>query len=100
MNPALVVAAIDCTLVAWRRKSRKLGCDTANVGRPRSTLLSQMRTRPSGFAKGSGRSITVLTTLKMAALAPTPRASVIAATNVNPGLFRSERAAYRDVLQP
>ena len=48
-----------------------------------------------GFANGSGRSITVLTTLKIAALAPTPSASVMAATNVNPGLFRSDRAAYR-----
>ena len=48
-----------------------------------------------GFAKGSGRSITVLTTLKIAALAPTPSARVMAATTVNPGLFRSDRAAYR-----
>src|SRR6187431_306954 len=64
-----------------------------------------MRTKPSGSAKGSGRSITVLTTLKIAALAPTPRARVIAATNVNPGLFRSDRAAYRtscshDIIHP
>ena len=64
-----------------------------NVGQPRSTLLSQIRTSWSGSANGSGLSITALTTLKMAVLAPTPSASVRAATAVNPGLLRSARAA-------
>ena len=46
-----------------------------------------------GFEKGSGRSITALTTLKIAVLAPTPSASVTAATAVKPGLFRRDLAA-------
>jgi hypothetical protein len=52
----------------------------------------QILTSWPGFENGSGRSITALTTLKIAVLAPTPRASVIAATSVNPGLLRSDRA--------
>jgi hypothetical protein len=95
VNPALFVAASDSNARDCDRQSRKLGCDTANVGQPRSTLLSQTRTRRSGSVNGSGRSITALTTLKMAVVAPTPSASVRAAMAVKPGLFRRARAAYR-----
>jgi hypothetical protein len=49
--------------------------------------------RELGFEDGNDRSITALTTLNIAVVAPTPRASVTAATSVNPGLFRSDRAA-------
>jgi hypothetical protein len=42
---------------------------------------------------GSGRSSTPCTTLKIAVLAPMPRASVISATAVNPGVRASRRAA-------
>ena len=89
----LSMAAIAWKLFACARQSRKLGCEVANVGQPRSTLLSQILTSWPGFDNGNGRSITALTTLKIAVLAPTPRASVIAATSVNPGLLRSDRAA-------
>ena len=58
-------------------------------------LLSQMRIKLSGLSNGSGRSMTVLTTLKIAALAPTPSASVMAATSVNLGLFLSARRTAR-----
>ena len=95
VKPALFIAASDSKLPACARQSRKFGCEVANVGQPRSTLLSQMRTSRSGSAKGSGRNITALTTLKIAVLAPTPSASVTAATRVKPGLFRSARPAYR-----
>ena len=44
---------------------------------------------------GSGRRITAFTMLKIAVLAPMPKASVNTATVVNPGFFRSMRAANR-----
>src|SRR4030095_4169588 len=95
VNPALVVAASDSNARDCERQSRKLGCDAANVDQPRSTLLSQTRTRRSGSVNGSGRSITALTTLKMAVVAPTPNASVRAPMAVKPGLLLSAPAAYR-----
>ena len=39
--------------------------------------------------------MTALTKLKIAVLAPMPRASVITTTAANPGFLRSIRAAYR-----
>src|ERR1700691_4978762 len=45
------------------------------------------------FLKGSGRSRTALTTLKIAVLAPMPRARVRMATRVKPGDFASMRMA-------
>ena len=50
-------------------------------------------TTRSGSAKGSGSSSTPLTTLKIDVLAPIPSAIVKMATNVKPGLRRSERTA-------
>src|SRR5882762_2519758 len=49
----------------------------------------------SGSGKGNGRSSTPYTTVKIAVLAPMPRASVKTATAVNPGFFASIRKAYR-----
>src|SRR6266566_1166707 len=49
----------------------------------------------SGSGKGNGRSSTPYTTVKIAVLAPIPRASVRTATAVNPGFFASIRKAYR-----
>ncbi len=46
-----------------------------------------------GCAVGSGRSSTPLTTLRIAELAPMPRASAATAARVNPGLRVSARAA-------
>ena len=48
-------------------------------------------TRRSGSGYGSGRSMTALTTLKMAALAPMPSASVRSAAVVNAGVRTSVR---------
>src|SRR3989442_11352396 len=53
----------------------------------------------SGSGKGSGRSSTPYTTVKIAVLAPMPSARVNTATDVNPGLFASIRAAYRRSCQ-
>jgi hypothetical protein len=50
-----------------------------------------MKTIRSAFGKGSGRRSTVLTTLKMAVVAPIPKASASTVTSVNPGLFQSMR---------
>jgi hypothetical protein len=47
----------------------------------------------SGSSSGSGCNKTALTTLKIALLAPMPRASVNTATNVKPGVFSSIRIA-------
>ena len=44
-----------------------------------------------GSLYGSGRSSTALTTLKIAVVAPMPRASVMSAVSVNAGLLRSVR---------
>jgi hypothetical protein len=52
-----------------------------------------MRTRRSASVYGSGRSSTALTTLKMAVLAPMPRARVRTATIANPGARTSVRVA-------
>jgi len=49
----------------------------------------------SGWAKGSGRSKTALTTLKIAVLAPMPSASVRMATAVKPEFLRSVRTPKR-----
>jgi hypothetical protein len=46
----------------------------------------------SGSLKGNGRSISASITLKIAVFAPMPRASVMTAINVKPGLFHNIRA--------
>jgi hypothetical protein len=55
--------------------------------------VSQIVTRRSGAAYGSGRSRVASTRAKMALLAPMPRARVAAATSVNAGAFLSCRNA-------
>src|SRR5882762_4159503 len=52
-------------------------------------------TSRSGFSTGMGWKKTALTTVKIAVLAPMPRASVTTATMVNPGDLRKPRNAYR-----
>jgi hypothetical protein len=52
-----------------------------------------MRTSPSAFAPGIGRSSSAFTTEKIVALAAMPRPIEIVATMVNAGLRRSPRAA-------
>jgi len=51
--------------------------------------------RRSGSGNGSGLSRTPLTTLKIAVLAPMPRAIVRMATAEKPGFLMSSRAAKR-----
>ena len=55
----------------------------------------QTPTRRSGSWNGNAFSSTPYTTLKIAVLAPIPKASVRAATTAKPGCFRSMRAAQR-----
>ena len=50
-----------------------------------------MATRRSESAKGSGRSSTALSTVKIAVFAPMPRASVSSTMTVNPGALASDR---------
>src|SRR5207302_3797525 len=57
--------------------------------------FSNGRTTRSGCAYGSGRSSTAFTTLKIAVVAPMPRASVRIAAAANPGAPRNVRTAYR-----
>jgi len=57
-------------------------------------LLQIITARP-GSLQGSGRRRTVLTTLKMAAFAPMPRASVRVAMAANAGFRRRARAPKR-----
>ena len=65
----------------------------ATEKRPYCGTRSKTRTRPSESGHGSGRNITVLTTLKMAVVAPIPSARVRTAMVVKPGVLRSVRAA-------
>jgi hypothetical protein len=53
----------------------------------------------SELGKGSGRTNTVWTTLKIAAFAPIPIASVSTATKAKPGLRRSVLQAKRKSCQ-
>jgi|SRR5436853_4367104 len=55
-------------------------------------------TRRDGSGYGSGVSNTVLTSEKIAVLAPMPTASVRTATRVNPGFVRHVRSAYSKIL--
>ena len=58
-------------------------------------ILSPIRHSSSGFVTGSDFSITWCTSVKIAVVAPMPRASVMTAVAVNPGAFRSCRSASR-----
>ena len=74
--------------------STKFPADT--LPRPWSRQLSHTETTRSGAGIGSGRSTTALSALKMAVVAPIPRASVATATSANPLLAiicRTENAA-------
>src|SRR5271169_1553839 len=56
---------------------------------------SKTRTSCSGCGKGNGRRRTAYTTLKVATLAPIPKARVSTVTIENPGLLSSIRSALR-----
>ena len=58
-----------------------------------SALNSHGMTRRSGSSNGSARNSTALTTLKMAAFAPIPSASVMRAMRVKAGRRASARSA-------
>src|SRR5881394_3695611 len=55
--------------------------------------FSETNTNRSGSWNGGGRRTTALITLKIAVLAPMPRASVSTATAVKPGFFSNWRKA-------
>src|SRR5580658_1216490 len=57
--------------------------------------VSPTRIKVFGSATGRLRSRTAFTSVKIAALAPIPRARVRTAVAVNPGVFLSCRSAYR-----
>ena len=64
-------------------------CSHCQAGKPRPMPPTTAR-RP-GSRTGSGRSMTLLMSEKMAVLAPMPSANVSTATSVNPGLRESRR---------
>src|SRR5215510_178389 len=71
----------------------KLAFDNGKSRTFRLRRSLQATTRRSGSRYGSARSSTALVTLKMAVLAPTPKAMVSAAVKANTGLLRNTRAA-------
>ena len=76
--------------VRSRQATKLAGAITFRCSPPR--VVSQTVTIRSGSWYGSGSSITVRTTLKIAEVAPMPRASVTSAAAVKPGARRSTRA--------
>lgn len=91
-------AAVD-----WKRsflslKSRNCSTETVVRGRFNVGNWSCTTTTFCGSRIGRRRTRTALTTLKIAAFAPIPRASVRSTVAVNFGLFLSTRAAYRTLL--
>jgi hypothetical protein len=86
-------AASDSNDVAPSRKSSKFGYDTGARGHDRLGIVRQNIVMRSASGYGSGRRMTLLTTLKIAVVAPIPRARVMTATAVNPGRRTSDRIA-------
>src|SRR5262245_62567199 len=86
-GPDIAIPANDCARV---RQSAKFGYGTPL--RSPSRVLSANNTNLSGPAYGNGRSSSAFTTLKMAVLAPTPKASVTTAIKVKPGFLANMRA--------
>ena len=76
-----------------RQATKLAGAITFRTVPPR--LVSHTATIRSGSWYGSGSSITVRTTLKIAEVAPMPRASVTSAAAVKPGARRSTRTPWR-----
>jgi hypothetical protein len=69
-----------------------LSTDTPKIGRCIASFFSPTCTSRSGAANGSGRTSTVLTTLKIAVLAPIASATVSTTAALNTGERRSVRA--------
>ncbi len=90
-----VKAAIPSKLRLCARHASTSGYDATSCVSPLFVLVAQMRTSRSEAGKGSGRSSTALTTLKMAVLAPMPSPRVRTATIVKVGFRRSMRAPTR-----
>src|SRR5216683_7690924 len=75
------------------RKSMKSSLEKGKSRTLRLRMSLATMTSRSGSLYGRGRNSTALVTLKMAVLAPTPRAMVSAAVSAKIGLFRSVRPA-------
>src|SRR3954447_974331 len=86
-----LIPAIVVTDVHWSRKSTSRA--GVNGSRVDDVLDDQRNTSRSGSGNASGRKMTLLITLKMAVLAPMPRARVATATAVNAGVFLKPRSA-------
>src|SRR5215213_1907331 len=69
-------------------------CGVSSIDVP-SPVASLNRTNSSGFSTGSDFSITVLTSVKIAVLAPMPSASVSTAIAAKPFRFNNPRSPYR-----
>ncbi len=91
VRSSLSMAARDAKEGAWATTSRKFCGEYTPVDRPSHTWASW--TRRSGSSKGSGLSRTASMTLKIALLAPMPRASVATATREKPGACHRRRRA-------
>ncbi len=94
-----VKAVIPANERLCARQSTKLGGEALKRGKPRSGLASISSTSRSGSGYGSGAMSTVLTTLKMAVLAPIPRANARSAASERAGLLASARTAKRRSFQ-
>jgi hypothetical protein len=79
------------TTVSSDRQCWNFAGDAPGPGGPWFDVLRKM-TRRSGSGKGTGRSITALTTEKIAVLAPMPRVNAATAASVKAGLCRNIRS--------
>jgi hypothetical protein len=86
LMPAIAVTDVSCS-----RKSINRAGDSGSRGN--DALDDHKNTSRSGFGYASGRSRTLLMTLKIAVFAPMPHASVRIATAVNAGDFFKLRSA-------
>ena len=93
VRPAGVMPAKASNDVVCCRRSRKSGGENGQSGTLRARSSPHTRTSRGASTYGSGRSSTVLTTLKIAEQAAMPRPIVRIATAMKPGLLRSVLAA-------
>src|SRR5205814_7288200 len=78
-------------------QSREFAAESENLVIPGNLLAGgtcQSCPRRPGASNGNGRSRTPFTTLKIAVLAPIPRARTITANAANPGALRTARSPY------
>src|SRR5579864_4198568 len=92
---------MDSKVWFWRCQSKKLGYEVSraqpasglSVGAPGENSMVLIATRCSRSGNGSGRKRIPSTRVKMAVVAPIPKARVMIVDTANPGLRRSWRKA-------